>query len=171
MEEMVPRPLTKDQVGLLKTTFRLLDTQRLGQRFYHKLFTLHPQLEPMFTANLDEQIAKIVSVLELVIFSFEEKRHDQFELQESTILPLRDLGKKHEHKGVINAHYPIANDILLHSIQEEGRGLLTTDALDAWKLALDHLSYAMLNTKVTASLPARTIKESFGVLKRILKRD
>jgi hemoglobin-like flavoprotein len=170
MDEMQPRALTKNQVGLLKITFRSLNTQRLGQRFYEKLFNRHPQLKPMFTTNLDEQIAKIISVLELVVFSFEERKADEYTLQESVVLPLRDLGKKHEQKGVENMHYPIANQILLEAIKDEARDVLTSEGLEAWKLALDHLTFAMLNPSVVTSSGTRTLKESFGFIKRMLKR-
>jgi nitric oxide dioxygenase len=169
MEAMSPF-LTANQVSLLKLTFRALNTQRLGQRFYDKLFQLHPELKPMFSANLDDQITKIISVLELVIYSFEEKAVNQFGLQESVLLPLRDLGKKHVQKGVKQPHYPIANSILLDSLSEELGTMLTAEGLAAWKLALDHLSFAMLNPSVEPpSQLSRSLRDSFQLIKKLIR--
>ena len=170
MEEKSPTLLTRDQVNLLKHSFRALDAQRMGQRFYQKLFDQHPQLKPMFSTNIDDQVTKIISVLELVIFSFEEKSPNQFGLQESLLLPLRDLGSKHTQKGVEHAHYPIANTLLLQSIQEELGSILSFEGQLAWKLAIDHLSYAMTNTSITPpSTSARTLRESFSMIKKLIR--
>ncbi len=170
MEENTPKPLTKDQVGMLKMTFKSIDAFELGKRFYAKLFERHPQLRQLFTSDMNEQITKIMSVLQLVVFSFEEKQDGNFYLQDEVVKPLRDLGSKHTQRGVQQFHYPIANQILLEAVKDEARDLLTSEGLEAWKLALDHLSFAMNNTAVkTPAQSQHTLRDSFTYIKNLLK--
>jgi hemoglobin-like flavoprotein len=164
------KPLTRDQVTILKKTFRLLDTDRLARRFYSSLFTKYPEVKPLFPSDLSEQAIKLISVFELVIHSFEEHAPNQFSLQQSVMLPLRTLGKKHTEKGVENAHYPIANQLLLEAIKEEAGYIFPSEAEQAWKLALSHLTSAMLNTEVKSeSSKHTTIRDSFNYIKSLFK--
>jgi len=170
METKILPLLTANQVSLLKHTFRALNTQQLGNRFYEKLFQQYPELRPMFSANLDDQITKIISVLELVIYSFEEKSANQYGLQESLLIPLYDLGKKHVQKGVMQSHYPIVNSVLLDSLAEELGTMLTEEGIAAWKLALDHLSFAMINPSLKPpSQISRSLRDSFLFIKKLIR--
>lgn len=168
------KPLTKDQVEILKKTFRLMDTDRLANRFYDRLFETHPEVKPMFPTDLSELTTKLMSVFELVIFSFRDNGKGAFYLQEDILIPLRTLGKKHTDKGVHRDHYPIANRLLLESIQIEAGYVFPGEATDAWALALQHLSDAMLNTSVNIPEGKQflfpTIRDSFHYIKeRLLK--
>jgi hemoglobin-like flavoprotein len=164
------KPLTKDQVLILKKTFRLLNTDQLAKRFYAALFERYPEVRSMFTADMNVQATKLISVFELVIFSFDERKPNQFFLQEQVMTPLRTLGKLHTEKGVANTHYPIANEILLESIKAEAGYVFPAEAEEAWKLALNHLTSAMLNTEIvaeTATSPS-TLRDSFNYIKSLL---
>jgi hemoglobin-like flavoprotein len=165
------RPLTKDQVTILKKTFRLLDTDSLAKRFYSSLFLKYPEVKPLFPDDLSELSIKLISVFELVIHSFEEHSPNEFFLQETLIAPLRALGKKHTDKGVESVHYPIANDLLLQAIKEEAGYILPVEAEVAWKLALGHLTSAMMNSdvKTDPSQNYATIRDSFNYIKGLFK--
>jgi hemoglobin-like flavoprotein len=164
------KPLTKEQILILKKTFRLLDTDQLAKRFYAVLFTRYPEVRSLFTDDMNVQATKLISVFELVIFSFEERKPNQFFLQEQLMTPLRTLGKLHIEKGVANAHYPIANEILLESIKAEAGYVFSAEAEEAWKLALNHLSTAMLCNEIaseTKTSPS-TLRDSFNYIKSLL---
>ena len=162
-------PLTKEQVTALKTTFRSLDTEKLAERFYARLFEKHPEVKPMFPPDLTELKVKIISVFELVIYSFEERAPGKYYLQQPILLPLRTLGKKHSEKGVSNFHYPIANEVLIESVEAEAGYVLPEVAKSAWKLALEHLTHAMLTTDTTQSANYfATIRDSYQYIRKQL---
>jgi len=164
-------PLTGEQVATLKTTFRLLNTHQLGSLFYQKLFQQHPHLRSMFPEDMGIQIAKIISVIELTVFSFEEKSFDKFLLQDSLLVPLRDLGIKHSKKGIVNEQYPIVNKILLDSIREAGGNHINDEVMNAWTLALGHLTFAMLNESVTVPGANKISGDPISWIKKLIKRD
>lgn len=152
--------LTEQQVRLLKRSFRLMDPHKVTTRFYSKLFEQHPEIKTLFS-DTNELMEKLMSVLELVVFSFDEKTNGMFGLEDSLIVPLRHLGKKHEDKGVRPEHYPIANSLLLQSIEEELGTKQFAEVKGVWQNALEHLTAAMLNTSVDSSLNSRLPEVSF----------
>lgn len=165
--------LTASQAQLLKKSFRQLNTQAYSDYFYSQLFERHPEVRLMFPSDMEELKLKLMSVFELVMFSFEEKQNGQFALQEPLIVPLRHLGKMHEEKGVFPAHYQIANSLMLESLEHTLGEAHTTEIRRAWQLALAQLTSAMLNKSV--KLPSQTnsdssanLREMFGqVFKRL----
>jgi hemoglobin-like flavoprotein len=140
--------LTSHQVGLLKKSFRQLNTEQVANDFYSRLFTQYPAVKHFFPTDMSDLSTKLMSVFELVVFSFEEKKHDQFLLQDALIVPLRELGRKHDAKGIEPKHYTIANDLLLETMRDAGKDFFTSEVADAWKLALDQLTAAMLDRSV-----------------------
>jgi hemoglobin-like flavoprotein len=164
-------PLTKEQVATLKSTFRLINAHQLGSLFYKKLFQQHPHLRSLFPADMGVQITKIISVIELIVFSFEEKSFDKFLLQDSLLIPLRNLGIKHAKKGVANEHYPIVNKLLLETIQEVGGSKINDEVMKTWTLALGHLTFAMLNDSIKESGESKTSDDPLSWIKKIIKRN
>jgi hemoglobin-like flavoprotein len=163
-------PLSKEQIAILKKTFRLLDQQRLANRFYDQLFERYPEVKPMFPPDLTELTTKLMSVFELTIYSFKEHEPGKYYLEAEILTPLRTLGKKHSEKGVQHIHYPIANKILLESMQQEAGYVFPEEAIEAWRLALLHLTNAMLNTESTATdaILFPTIRDSFQYIRKQL---
>lgn len=129
--------------------------------FYDQLFEQHPEIKPLFKQSSEEMIDKLVGVLELVVFSFEDKGKNLYALQESLMIPLRDLGRKHEEKGVRPEHYPIANALLLYSIEKEIGSVVFNEIRETWQCALDHITAAMLNTSLDAQLNNGSTRNSF----------
>ena len=163
------QPLTAHQVALLKQTFRAIDPSRLTMRFYSSLFVQHPEVKSLFPDDLTVLSTKIVSVFELVIHSFQEDSSGTFTLQTEVLGPLKHLGDLHARKGVINKYYPWANELLLNSIREELRGSFPTEAERAWKLALNHLTVAMLsNHSVGEDSSQETLRDSYQHIRSLL---
>src|SRR5690349_3556304 len=133
--------LTGQQVLLLKKSFRQMNPAQIAAQFYGTLFQQHPEVKSMFPADTVELGSKLMSVFELVVFSFDEKEHGRFGLQDVLIKPLRALGRKHDDKGVKPEYYEIANSLLLKIMKESE--YFTTEMYQSWQLALEHLTYAM----------------------------
>ncbi|HTH54729.1 MAG TPA: globin domain-containing protein [Cyclobacteriaceae bacterium] len=162
------KPLTKDQVVILKKTFRLLNTEGMTIRFYNHLFERHPEVRSMFPEDMTEQRTKLISVFELVVFSFVEREPDCFYIHKEILAPLRMLGKKHTEKGVQKIHYPIANELLLRSIKEEAGYVFPVEAEEAWALALSHLTAAMLTESKAPQASLPSLRETFNYIKSLL---
>lgn len=170
MEVEKLKPLTGSQIQLLKKTFRILDTDNLTRRFYTTLFIRHPEVKALFPANLTDLATKLVSVFELVIFSFEERSPDQYLLHKDVLVPLRNLGKKHLDTGVEDKYYPLANDILVQSMKDEVGYLFSDEAEEAWRLAFKHLTAAMHNKELdNAAVESGSMRETFRYIKSFFK--
>lgn len=147
-----------------------MDGNRLAMRFYTSLFTRYPHLRSLFPTDLTELANKIVSVFELVVFSFQQHPDGTYHLQKEVLLPLRSLGSLHEERGVSDAHYPLVNEILLESIRLESPGF-SLAAERAWKLALNHLTFAMIDKRAGDTRPDHmTIAESYQHIRSLLFR-
>jgi hemoglobin-like flavoprotein len=148
-------------VSLLKKSYRQFEPLQIAALFYDKLFERYPDLKHMFPTDHSELMTKLMGVLELVVFSFEEKTNDRFSLQESMIIPLRDLGKKHDDRGVMPEHYTIANDLLLESIHEKLGNDFTDPIRESWSVALHILSAAMQDESVDSQIINRSSNSVF----------
>lgn len=165
------KPLTQHQVLILKETFRVIDTDKLAMRFYTSLFVKHPEVKSLFPGDLTELSTKIVSVLELVVHSFEPDTANEFRLQPQVLRPLRALGELHSKKGVENNHYPWVNAILLETLRLELPNHFSAEAESAWKHALNHLTFAMLSdVKLEPGDEQQTMRDSFDHIKSLLFR-
>jgi hemoglobin-like flavoprotein len=163
------QPLTAIQVEHLKKTFRMMDPSRLAMRFYSSLFVLHPEVKSLFPDDLTVQSTKIVSVFELVVYSFQENSPGKFTLQPEILRPLRNLGELHNQKGVIDKYYPWVNELLLKCMREECPADFTSEIELAWKLALNHITVAMLsNTQSGPDSQHETMRDSFNHIRSLL---
>ena len=144
-----------------------MDTDRLAMRFYSSLFVRYPHLRALFPGDLTDLATKIVGVFELVVFSFQEGANGHYHLQQELLQPLRALGLLHEQKGVQDSHYPMVNQMLLESVRAE-----TADFDDemelAWKLALNHLTVAMITGAGSIEEGDSTIHDSFRKIRMLL---
>jgi hemoglobin-like flavoprotein len=172
MSERKLMPLTRSQVEVLKTTFRTTDTEVFVSTFYQNLFKEYPNLRPLFPTDLSDLTSKLISVFELTIYSFVEKGSNTYYLQDEVLVPLRELGKRHTERGVVDANYPMVNKLLIKTLKEQVGYVFPAEAETAWALALDHLTHAMLNDKVKVSEKSTrlTMRDSFNYIKEILSR-
>jgi len=132
--------LPKDQVVLLESSFAILAPQAdvLAERFYQRLFELHPDVQPMFEgSDLAEQQKKLVAALQLVINS----------LRNPDILKraLGELGKKHQAYGAVAAHYDAVAAVMLEVLEEFAGDQWNSSMVIAWGDALDGVKAMMLD--------------------------
>ncbi|MCE2995997.1 MAG: globin domain-containing protein [Cyclobacteriaceae bacterium] len=164
--------LTSSQVEALKKSLRQLETERLAAEFYETLFKRYPQVKAMFPTDMKELGIKLMSVFELVIYSFEEKSHNQFSLQDTLVRPMQELGKQHEAKGVLPEHYTIANDLLLEILVKQNKNTFTEEVEKSWELALQHLTVAMLSRnkeRASATTTDSTLRDTFhSIMKKVI---
>lgn len=166
------RHLTAHDVQRLKKSLKFLNTSAFATLFYGRLFELHPQLKPMFHTDMEKLNTKLMSVLELVIYIFVEKEGNKFFLQDDLVVPLRNLGILHEEKGVQPAHYTIANNILIETLERVLQEKFTDEMKTAWQSGLNQLTSAMLNNSLVSRRPATlgTLPEMFSNIRRQMRK-
>jgi hemoglobin-like flavoprotein len=166
--------LTGKQIVLLRKTVRELHNAGFAAAFYELLFERHPELKPLFPANRGDLEIKLMSVFELVAYSFYEKSQDSFVLQPDVLMPLRELGRKHDNLNILPEHYIIANTTFIRAMRNLPNTTFTEEVFESWKLALQHLTAAMLNPimKPSSSLmeqTGNTLRQTFEFIKKKLK--
>lgn len=108
----------------------------VGPLFYAELFAAHPELRPMFAADIAPQAKKLVQMLAVVVNSLHRL---------DSILPaVQDLARRHRDYGVVDAHYAMVGSALLATL-ERGLGEAFTDEVRrAWTSAYTALSRVMI---------------------------
>ncbi len=135
-------PLDNELIERLKTTYQAARAENdlsLARVFYHKLFSAHPMLREMFPDDLEQQAAKLISMLDQVV--------NHLEHPEENSKRLADLGRRHREYGVQPEHYLIVIKLLTESIQEligsTENGAAKQDSIEEWRLMLTLIGQQM----------------------------
>lgn len=137
--------MTPDQVVMVQDSFRkvvpIADTA--ADLFYDRLFSIAPDVRPLFPADLKEQKKKLIAMLATAVTNLH---------QVETILPaVEGLGKRHVAYGVTARHYEPVGAALLWTL-EQGLGPDFTPPLKAaWTEAYVTLAGAMQNAAGSAA--------------------
>lgn len=97
-------------IALIRANFATIagDADDFAADFYARLFTLSPQVRPMFGDDLTEQRAKLVRMLSMLIASLDRP--------EQLAAPLANLGQRHAGYQVQNHHYAVVGAALLDTL-------------------------------------------------------
>lgn len=112
--------------------------QRLGLRFYERLFEKYPQVRPLFNTPPEEQHKKLMASLGAIVAGVR---------QTETLLPyLRAMAIRHVAYGTEAAHYPAVGENLLAVLREHlsTEGEWTEAMQTAWEDALGLISQIMI---------------------------
>jgi eukaryotic-like serine/threonine-protein kinase len=108
----------------------------LGRRFYDSLFTNHPDLRPLFPAEMTGQQRKLEDALELVVHRLNSSE---------TLVPLlEDLGRRHADYGVKPEHFETVGHQLLATLEELSGPTWTDDLRRTWAHAYDRIAHVMV---------------------------
>jgi hemoglobin-like flavoprotein len=136
--------MTPEQVSLVQESFRKVVpiAGTAADLFYDRLFTIAPEVKPMFPADMAEQKKKLIAMLATAVTNLH---------QIDTILPaVENLGKRHVAYGVTPAHYEPVGAALLWTL-EQGLGPdFTPPVKAAWTEAYMTLAGAMQGAAATA---------------------
>jgi serine/threonine protein kinase/pimeloyl-ACP methyl ester carboxylesterase len=127
-----------DEHARLVASFQRLRERgaELGQHFYENLFIKHPEVRPLFPADMRGQQHKLEVSIELVI--------RRLGARDELIPLLEDLGRRHGGYGATAAHFEAVGAQLLESLEA-----LSGDAWDgalrrAWAHAYDRIAHVMV---------------------------
>ena len=103
--------------------------------FYEKLFELDPSLRPMFRGNMAEQRKKLMQMLTAAVKGLD--RLDQL------VPVVQDLGRRHAHYGVADAHYDTVGAALLWTLEMGLGRAFIPEMQEAWATVYGLLSTTM----------------------------
>ncbi|RYZ24031.1 MAG: hypothetical protein EOO16_02385 [Chitinophagaceae bacterium] len=131
--------MNQHQISLVKESWlsvAALDPVAVGGLFYDRLFSIAPEVRPMFRGEISEQSKKLLSMLHYVI-----KKLDRLD---DIIDEVKKLAVRHVHYGTCPGHYNVVGSALLWTL-EQGLGAAWNDELEAaWAACYTVLSGAMI---------------------------
>jgi hemoglobin-like flavoprotein len=120
----------------------------VGAIFYRRLFEIDPGLRPMFSAvTLDEQIHKLVTMLDLVVH--------WLDFPDKLVPVLKKLGERHATYGVQDDHYGKVGAALIGTLEEGLGDKFTPELRSAWTEAFVLISSLMRRgaAKISGAFP------------------
>jgi hemoglobin-like flavoprotein len=140
--------MTPDQVTLVQESFKKVVpiASQAADLFYDRLFTIAPEVRPLFPTDLSEQKKKLMQVLATAVTNLH---------QVEKVLPaVEELGRKHVAYGVTEEHYRPVGAALLWTL-EQGLGPdFTPPVKAAWTETYTTLAGVMTKAAATAAAPA-----------------
>lgn len=136
--------MTPEQISMVQDSFKkvvpIADTA--ADLFYDRLFTIAPDVRPLFPDDMTDQKKKLIAMLATAVTNLH---------QIDTILPaVENLGKRHVTYGVTKNHYEPVGAALLWTL-EQGLGPDFTPPLkSAWTEAYMTLAGAMQSAAASA---------------------
>jgi hemoglobin-like flavoprotein len=139
--------MTPEQVAMVQDSFKKVVpiAGTAADLFYDRLFTIAPDVRPLFPDDLKEQKKKLIAMLATAVGNLH---------QVETIIPaVQELGKRHAGYGVTNKHFEPVGAALLWTL-EQGLGADFTPPLkEAWTETYVTLAGVMRNA--AAAVPAQ----------------
>jgi len=130
--------LSADDLTLIRSTMAELkaNAEPASTDFYDRLFTIAPDLRPMFSDDLAGQGMKFMSTLSVIVDSLDD---------ETALSPkLTQLGQGHRAFGVGEAHYAPMRQALIETMRAHIGSSFTPEAEGAWGRAYDQMAERML---------------------------
>ena len=129
--------LSDHQIDLVRSSFDLLLS--LGDsaivRFYENLFATAPELQEMFSPDIERQARKFLQSLKLIVSSLSST--------ERAAPVLQRLGDRHRGYGVAAEHYEVVGAVLIATLDELLADAATEEVLAAWGAAFRLISSIM----------------------------
>jgi hemoglobin-like flavoprotein/NAD(P)H-flavin reductase len=107
--------------------------------FYHRLFTEHPYLRPMFPAKMDEQNERLLNALLALVNGVTDP--------DSLVGVLEQLGRDHRKFGVREVHFAAVGKALIATLVHFAGSAWTAAIQQAW---LDRYTFAVTTMMAAA---------------------
>lgn len=129
--------ITATEKALVQNTFAAVATiaDDAAVLFYQRLFELDPSLRPMFRGDMAEQRKKLMQMITAAV-----KGLDRLE---QLVPVVRDLGRRHAHYGVQDAHYETVGAALLWTLEAGLGRAFTPEVKAAWATVYGLLATTM----------------------------
>ena len=146
--------MTPEQVKLVQDSFSKVApiAGKAADLFYDRLFTIAPEVRPLFPSDLAEQKKKLMQMLATAVTNLHQV--------EKIIPAVENLGRRHAGYGVTAQHYEPVGAALLWTL-EQGLGPDFTPAVKtAWTETYMTVAGVMQNAAVATALPPGADRQS-----------
>ena len=130
--------MTPDQVKAVQDSFKKVEpiSEQAAALFYGRLFEIAPSVRPLFHGDIAEQGRKLMATLAVVVNGLSNLE---------AVLPAASaLAKRHVGYGVKPAHYEVAGEALLWTLERGLAKQWTPELAAAWGAAYRVLSEFMI---------------------------
>jgi hemoglobin-like flavoprotein len=128
--------MTPSQIAAVERTLEAVDVDVLVVDFYRRAFEADPDVAAMFTTDPVIQRQRFAVELQTIVNSIRDL--------EAFRVAAADLGARHRNYGVRAAHYRTMGAALLASLAAAAGDRWTPSVEEAWTLAYNLISEAML---------------------------
>jgi hemoglobin-like flavoprotein len=127
----------EEQVVLVQRSWRAVQLvgDTAAELFYGKLFSIAPELRPMFRGDLRDQGRNLTAMISVAVHSLNKP--------EKVALALRQLGARHAAYGVRDSHYSVVGAALLWMLEETLGEAFTPEVEAAWWAAFRFFASTM----------------------------
>ena len=118
--------MTPEQIQLVRLSFvKVMDIKAAaGRLFYERLFTIAPEVRPMFKSDIGAQADKLMETLGVAISALKNP---------GALAPiLAQLAKRHTNYGVRDEHYDKVGEALLWTLEQGLGDAFTPEVKKAW---------------------------------------
>jgi nitric oxide dioxygenase len=136
--------LSTKTIELIKSTVPVLEKygETITKRFYHLLFTNHPELLNIFN-NANQKQGRQQTALANAVYAA-AAHIDQLDV----ILPVvKQIAHKHRSLGIKPEHYPIVGNNLLTAIKDVLGDAATEEIIDAWAEAYNAIANVFIQVE------------------------
>lgn len=113
--------------------------------FYDRLFTIAPEVKPLFKGDMGEQGTKLMATLAVVV--------NGLRTIDAVVPVAQALAKRHVAYGVRREHYTPVGAALIWTLEQGLKDDFTPKTREAWMAAYNALSTAMIAAAYPAALP------------------
>lgn len=111
--------------------------------FYQRLFTLDPNLKPLFKSGMEEQGRKLMKMIGTAVNGLDDLN--------ALVPAVQDLGRRHVDYGVKDPHYDTVGSALLWTLEQGLGDDFTTETKEAWAEVYGILATTMKDAAAEAS--------------------
>ena len=118
--------MTPEQAQIIKLTFAqvMRERDKVGLMFYDRLFSIAPEVKPLFRGDIAEQSRKLMDTLALAVGMLRD--------MPTLVITLEGLARRHVGYGVKDEHYDKVGDALLWTLERGLGDAFTPQVRDAW---------------------------------------
>ena len=126
-----------EEIALVRQSWAKVneDAEQAAALFYRRLFEVHPDLQPLFKGEMDEQGAKLIRMI--------GKAVDALEDLEPLDRVIRMMGARHSGYGVRDEDYAKVGDALMWTLEQGLGDALSPATRAAWASVYEDLAGLM----------------------------
>jgi hemoglobin-like flavoprotein len=144
--------MTPEQIDDIQSSFAKVApiAPAAAALFYGRLFTIAPEVKPLFTGDIAEQGRKLMGTLAVVVNGLANL--------EAVVPVAQQLAVRHVGYGVKAEHYAPVGAALIWTLEQGLKDDFTPKVREAWMIAYNTLSGVM----IAAAYPARQAEPANG---------